>query len=236
MSGWKAKRFWKEASVRAAPGGFSVWLDSRQLKTPAKAALVVPTEAMARAIAAEWQAQEAAIDPRTMPVTRAANAAIDKVAVQFDEVADLIAAYGLSDLLCYRAAGPEALAARQAEAWDPLLDWAARTLGARLVTTVGVIPVDQPEASASALSGRVKLLDAFRLTALHDLVSISGSLVLGLAVMEGRIDPETAWKLSRIDEAWQNELWGADDEAEAVAEGRLTDIKSAHNILKLLGR
>lgn len=236
MSGWKTKRFWKEAAVREAPGGFSVWLDSRQLKTPAKATLVVPTEAMALAIAAEWQAQEAAIDPRTMPATRAANAAIDKVATQFDEVAELIAAYGQSDLLCYRAEGPDALAARQAAAWDPLLDWAALALDAPLVTTSGVVPVEQPEASTNALYMRVKSLDAFQLTALHDLVSISGSLVLGLAVLQGRIDAEMAWQLSRIDEVWQNELWGADDEAEAVAEGRLADIKSAHNFLKLLGR
>jgi len=234
MSGWKAKRFWTEATVRPAPGGFAIWLDARQVKTPAKAALVVPTEAMAHAIAAEWQAQEKAIDPRTMPVTRAANAAIDKVAVQFDEVAELIAAYGLSDLLCYRATGPEALAARQAAAWDPLLGWAAEALGAPLVTTHGVIPVAQPDTSAQALAGCVKALDAFRLTALHDLVSISGSLVLGLAVLHGRIDAETAWRLSRIDEEWQSELWGADEEAEAVAIGRLADIKSAHNILNLL--
>lgn len=234
MTGWKTKRFWTEATVRPDVGGHAVWLDARPLKTPAKAALAVPTLAMATAIAAEWQAQTDTIDPRSMPVTRAANAAIDKVTPQFDEVAQLIAAYGASDLLCYRAEGPAALVARQAAAWDPLLDWAEQTLGARLKTTAGIAPIAQPVAATDALTRHVTALDPFRLTALHDLVAISGSLVIGLAVLAGRIDAVTAWRYSRIDEDWQAELWGGDDDAEAVAAGRLADLKSAQNILRLL--
>lgn len=234
MTGWKTKRFWNEAAVRPAESGHAVWLDARPLKTPAKAPLVVPALAMAQAIAAEWQAQQGTIDPRSMPVTRAANAAIDKVTPQFAEVAQVIAAYGASDLLCYRAEGPAALVARQAAAWDPLLDWASQTLGARLQTTAGIAPVAQPKAATEALTRHVTALDPFRLTAVHDLVAISGSLVIGLAVLRGRIDADAAWQCSRIDEDWQAELWGSDDEAMAIASGKKADFKSAQNILRLL--
>jgi chaperone required for assembly of F1-ATPase len=216
VSGWTARRFWTEARAEPVAGGFALRLDSRPVRTPAGTPLVVPTRAMAEAIAAEWNAQEGSVKPLTMPVTRSANAALDKVAVQFDEVADLIAAYGASDLLCYRATGPERLVALQAEAWDPLLDWAAQALAAPLTVTSGVVPVDQPGPSLARLSARVAACTAFELTALHDLVAITGSLVLGLAVTEARLDAEAAWTLSRIDEAWQAGLWGRDEEAEAM--------------------
>ncbi len=217
MSNWVAKRFWKAATVTEAEGGFGVALDGRAVKTPAKAPLIVPSRALAEAIAAEWDAQVEKIDPGSMPVTRGANAAIDKVRTQHAEVAALIAEYGGTDLLCYRAEAPEALIARQAAAWDPLLDWAETVLGARLTVTQGVVPVAQPAAAQAALSARVAALDAFELAALHDLVGITGSLVLGLAVALGRLDAATAWDLARIDEAWQIEHWGADEEAEAQA-------------------
>jgi chaperone required for assembly of F1-ATPase len=217
MSNWAAKRFWKAATVTEAEGGFGVALDGRAVKTPAKAPLIVPSRALAEAIAAEWDAQVAKIDPTTMPVTRGANAAIDKVRTQHAEVAALIAEYGGTDLLCYRAEAPEALIARQAAAWDPLLDWAEAALGARLIVTQGVVPVEQPCAAMAALTARVAALDEFELAALHDLVGITGSLVLGLAVALGRLDAATAWDLARIDENWQIEHWGADDEAEEQA-------------------
>jgi len=217
MSGWTAKRFWKEATVEPEAGGFGVRLDGRAVKTPAKAPLVLPTRALAEAVAAEWDAQDEKIDPATMPFTRAANAAIDKVAVQFDEVAGLIAAYGETDLLCYRADGPEALTARQAEAWDPLLDWAEAALGARLTATAGVMHIAQPEPALDALRARVRSLDPFALTALHDLVGLSGSLIIGFAALENWSDADTLWHLSRIDEAWQEEQWGADEEAAELA-------------------
>jgi len=216
VSGWVPKRFWKEAQVDLVDGGFAVRLDGRAVRTPAKTPLVVPTVAMAEAIAAEWDAQEGVVRPLTMPVTRSANAALDKVAVQFAEVADLIAAYGGSDLLCYRAPGPERLIARQAEAWDPLLTWAATALAAPLEVTQGIVPVPQSAECLARLSARVEGLTAFELTALHDLVAITGSLVLGLAVTDARLDPETAWTLTRIDETWQAELWGRDEDAEAM--------------------
>lgn len=217
MSGWTAKRFWTSAEVAEMPGGFGVALDGRAVKTPAKAPLVVPTRAMAQAIAAEWDAQIDKINPATMPVTRGANAAIDKVRTQHAEVAALIADYGGTDLLCYRAEAPEDLIARQAAAWDGWLDWAATALGAQLRVTRGVIPVAQPPEATQALSARVAAMTEWQLAALHDLVSITGSLVLGLAVAEGRLDPAQAWDLARIDEEWQIEQWGADDEASAQA-------------------
>ncbi|HEY0275844.1 MAG TPA: ATP12 family protein [Paenirhodobacter sp.] len=217
MSGWAPKRFWQAATVVASPEGYGIALDGRPVKTPAKAALLVPTHRLAAALAAEWDAQVNKVDPATMPLTRAANAAIDKVAPQHDDVATYIAAYGETDLLCYRAEAASPLAARQAQGWDPVLDWADQALGARLVVTQGVVPVAQPAAALSALSARVRAMDAWQLAALHDLVGISGSLLLGLAITAGRLRAEEAWALSRIDEDWQAEQWGLDDEAAAHA-------------------
>lgn len=213
MSGWTAKRFWKEATVAEVAEGFAVHLDGRGVKTPAKAPLVLPTRAMAGAVAAEWQAQGEKIDPLTMPVTRSANAALDKVRSQHAEVAALIAAYGETDLLCYRAEKPEALVARQAAGWDRWLDWADAQYGARLTVTKGVLPVPQPDAARATLAARVEAHDVWELAALHDLVGITGSLVLGLAVAERQLSADEAWSLSRIDDDWQIEQWGEDEEA-----------------------
>lgn len=218
MSEWKAKRFWTAASVVPIDGGFTVHLDSRAVKTPAKTPLIVPTRAMAAAIAAEWDAQEGQIDPRTMPVTRSANAAIDKVAVQHPEVAQMIADYGDSDLLCYRAPGPVELIERQAQMWDPLLDWAEATLGVRLSTATGVVHVPQDHRHLTELSARVHAMDNFTLAAFHDLVSLSGSLILGFAVLMDHRSADEIWHLSRLDEEWQIEQWGADEDAAAMAE------------------
>lgn len=139
MSDWKPKRFWKTSAVVETDGGFTVELDARRVKTPAKAALILPTIEMAQAVAEEWDAQDKVVDPATMPFTRSANAAIDKVAIQHAEVADMLADYGDSDLLCYRATHPQALVTRQAQAWDPLLAQAADALGARLAPVAGVL-------------------------------------------------------------------------------------------------
>lgn len=213
MSGWKAKRFWKEAQVTEAEGGYTVHLDGRQVRTPAKAALVVPTRDMAAQIATEWDAQEDEVKPTTMPFTRSANAAIDKVRVQHAEVADMIADYGDSDLLCYRADSPDELVARQVAGWDPMLDWADAELGARLTVADGVMHVAQPDEAISRLRAEVHKFGAFQLTAFHDLVSLSGSLILGFAVARDRLNADQAYDLSLIDETWQAEQWGVDEEA-----------------------
>ncbi|WP_414896811.1 ATP12 family chaperone protein [Rhodovulum sp. YEN HP10] len=233
MSEWALKRFWTETGVTPAEAGFAILLDGRPVKTPAKRPLAVPTRAMAEAVAAEWDAQEDQVAPLSMPVTRAANAAIDKVMEQQAEVAELIAAYGESDLICHRAESPAELVSRQAEGWDPLLAWAAATLGAPLEPTRGVIPRPQPAESLTRLRTRVAGFDAFELTALHDLVGLSGSLVIGLAAAEGIEAPERLWELSRIDETWQQEQWGIDAEAAEVAAARRRDFLQARRFLDL---
>lgn len=235
MAEWAPKRFWKAAGFAPMAGGYAVTLDGRGVKTPAKAALVVPTEAMAAAIAAEWDAQEQVIAPETMPTTRAANSAIDKLKDQREVVIDMLAEYGGSDLLCYRAEGPQALIARQAEQWDPLLDWAETTLAAPLVQTAGIIHAVQNPASLAALRAEIAALDNFRLTAFHDLVAISGSLVLALAVVHGRLSADAAWTVSRLDEHWQAEQWGADEEALAIELRKRADFLQAHRFLGLCG-
>ncbi|WP_127115608.1 ATP12 family chaperone protein [Shimia sediminis] len=218
MSGWAKKRFWKAARVASDDGGFAIELDGRRVKTPAKVSLTVPTRAMADAIAAEWQAQEDEIDPRTMPVTRSANAAIDKVGQQHGEVAEMLAEYGGSDLLCYRATQPAELIARQAEKWDPMLAWAASTLGAELAPVSGVIHVAQPPEALARLRQQVHALTNFEMAAFHDLVSLSGSLILGFAAVHQARPIEELWALSRVDEDWQEQQWGSDEEATEHAE------------------
>ncbi|MHA1528353.1 MAG: ATP12 family chaperone protein [Alphaproteobacteria bacterium] len=228
------KRFWREVSVEAGGGGFAIRLDGRPLRTPAKAACLLPTRALARAVAAEWAAVEGEVDPAAMALTRAANSAIDRVIPEREAIAALIAAYGEADLICYRAPQPQGLARRQGEAWDPLLAWAAETLGAPLVSVEGVVHVAQLPESLARLGAAVRAHGPWELTALHDLVSISGSLVLGLAVSHGRLDAATAWPLSRIDEDWQVEEWGADDEAAAVAARRRANFADAARLLELV--
>lgn len=217
MSVWAARRFWTTASAVPVEGGFTVHLDDRPVRTPLKAPLVLPTLGLAEAVAAEWDAQVGKVNPETMPFTRTANSAIDKVAPQFDAVAAMLAEYGGSDLLCYRAEGPDDLVARQAEAWDPLLVWALERFGADLVVTSGVMHVAQPPESLIGLHRRVAGMSPFQLSAFHDLVALSGSLVLSLAVTDKRVSAEEAWNLSRIDEDWQISLWGEDEEAAEIA-------------------
>jgi chaperone required for assembly of F1-ATPase len=235
VSGWKAKRFWQKATVEAVEGGWTVRLDARPVRTPAKAPLVLPTRALAEAVADEWEAQQGEVKPDTMPFTRAANSAIDKVAPQQAEVVAIIAAYGGSDLLCYRATGPQDLCDRQARAWDPLLDWAAERLGARLAATAGVMHVAQAPDALARLSARVEAMTPFQIAAFHDLVALSGSLVVALAVVDGRIGAEEAWALSRLDECWQIEQWGEDEEAAAAAEVRRAAFHQAARFFALCG-
>lgn len=233
-SGWAPKRFWTQATAEPCDGGFAVRLDGRPVKTPGKALIVVPTPAMAAAMAAEWQAQADKIDPVTMPCTRAANSAIDKVTPQFAEVVALLAAYGETDLLCYRAAEP-ALRNRQDMAWDPLLDWSASALHAPLIVTTGVVPVNQPQCSLNRLHARLTALTPFQIVAAHDLIAISGSLVLALAVMDQHIAPDDAWTSTRIDEKWQSEQWGVDEEAAEAEAHRRTAFHQAERFFRLCG-
>lgn len=220
MSEWVKKRFWTEVSVADADSGFAVLLDGRGVKTPAKAALVVPTHAFAEIVAEEWRAQADVIDPSTMPATRAANAALDNVRGQMDEVAGLITDYGDSDLVCYRAEAPDRLVALEAEAWNPIVDWAAHRYGVRPLLRKGVVHAPQPFALLDSLRADVARLTAFELTCFHDLVAMSGSLLIALAVIDRFDTPEALWSMSRVDEDWQIAQWGADEEAAALTAER----------------
>ena len=233
-AGWARKRFWKTATVAAQEDGFTVLLDGRPVRTPAKTPFLAPTQAAAAAAAAEWDAQEEQVDPGAMPVTRMINTALDRVAPQIEAVRAEIAGYGGTDLLCYRADSPATLVANQAAAWDPLLAWAERRYGARLTLCEGVMPVAQPQAALSPLNQAVAAFTAFELTALHDLVTIPGSLIIGLAVAEDQIDLDEAWRVSRIDEDWQISQWGEDAEAAETAARRRADLDAAATFLALV--
>jgi chaperone required for assembly of F1-ATPase len=234
MSGWNTKKkFWKDTSVSKTEAGFAVLLDGRGLKTPAKTQVVVPSQAIADALAAEWDADVEEIDPVAMPVTRWANAALDKVALQHAEVADMLADYGGTDLLCYRADSPEALTARQAALWDPILDWAAEALEARLTPTQGVMFQAQDEVALKRLRASVHALDNFELSAFHDLVALSGSLILAFAAIKELKPVEELWSLSRVDELWQEEQWGRDEAAHALTETKKAAFEQAMVHFKL---
>lgn len=229
-----ARRFWTRAETAPVETGHAVTLDGRRVRTPAGELFAAPTRAAAEAAAAEWEAQSERIQPETMPVTRAINTALDRVAPQIEAVRDEIAGYGASDLLCYRAPHPDALAHRQAEAWDPLLRWARDRFAASLVLAEGVMHVAQPETATRALRAAVGERDAFALTALFDLVTLSGSLVIGLAVEEGRLETAKGWRASRIDEDWQVEQWGEDAEASEAAARRARAFADAARLSALL--
>ncbi len=235
MSEWKAKRFWESVDTEASGGGYSVLLDGRSVRTPLRAPLLLPTQAMADAVAEEWQGQVETVDPLSMPGTRSANAAIDKVTVQHGEVAAMLAAYAETDLLCHRATYPEGLIEQQKKAWDPVLAWAEQTYGVPLTVTSGVLPALHPSDSLTVYSEIVSGYRPFSLTALHDLVGLSGSLLLGLYVANALADPEVVWRLSRIDEDWQISQWGEDEEAVAEAKIKRGSFLHAARFLTLAG-
>jgi chaperone required for assembly of F1-ATPase len=228
------KRFWRSVAAVGDEDGWAVRLDGKPLRTPARAPLVVPTEALARAIGAEWDGVGETVDPRAMPLTGLANAAIDRVAPEREAFAADLSRYGESDLACYRAESPRALAARQEESWDELLAWARRRFDVDFRTTCGVMHVEQPPATVRRLAHAVAALDAFRLAGLSPLVTIGGSLVAGLAVLEDAIPADEAWRAVTIDEQWQLEQWGGDAEAEERLANRRRDFLAAAAFLDLL--
>jgi chaperone required for assembly of F1-ATPase len=228
------KRFWKDVIVAKEDGGWGVALDTRPVRTPARAPLVVPTEALADAIADEWRGIAGEVDPRAMPLTGLANAAIDRVAPERQAFAAGLARYAEADLACYRAEGPRGLVERQEESWDALLAWARRRFDVDFATTCGIVHVEQPAATVDRLAHALASLDPFRLAGLSPLVTIGGSLVAALAVVEKAITPEAAWDAVSVDERWQLEQWGADAEAEAALENRRRDFLAAARFLDLL--
>jgi len=231
---FEPKRFWDTARVAETTGGFGVFLDKRDLKTALKNPVIVPTQAFAEQIALEWAAVDGNIRKHLMPFTRMAEAALDAAGSEYTKIVDNLTGYGETDLLCYRAETPVELITRQAEHWDPLLDWAAQALAAPLNKTQGIIAIEQPRRSIEKLRVCVEQFDLFQLTAFYDLVKISGSLVIALAVSRKHIDAATGWRLSAVDDAWQIEQWGTDEEARVLAESRQQNFETANLALTLL--
>lgn len=229
------KVFWTKAEPQAAEGGYGIALDGRTLRTPARTPLVMPTEALAAAVAEEWQAQEERIQPETMPLTRAANAALDKLTLQFEDTVDVLAQYAETDLVCFPAAEPEPLATRQRDAWLPLIDWLRDSHGLHLVQTTGVLPVPQPAETSAAFRDWISQRGTFSLMGVHELITLSGSVVIARAVVEGALTPEAAWDVAHIDEAYQVEQWGEDAEARAALETKRMGFHSGARLLSLLG-
>jgi len=231
-----AKRFYKSTSVAKRDGGYAVLLDGRAIKTPRKRELIAPTEPLASAVAAEWDAQKEHIDPGTMPLTRILNSAIDAVSERMGEVADDIVAFAGSDLLCYRAESPAGLVKRQSEAWDPVLAWAKKELGADFRLRAGLMPIEQPAEALAAIRTALSGLDALSLAALHVLTTIGGSALLALAHLRGLLSADEAWSSATVDEVWQSEQWGRDAEAEATAALKRAEFEAASLCLCLRPR
>ena len=228
------KRLYKKAEPVPREGTYAVALDGRPVKTPGKRDLTVPTRALAGAIAKEWNAQEGEVRPATMPMTRLATTTLDRVATQREAVVQQTANYAGTDLLCYRAVHPRALAARQQSMWQPLIDWAVLRYDAPLSVTNGVIPKSQATTSLRAFAAAVTELDDFALTALHLATTACGSLVLGLALLEGRIDAAEAFAASQLDESFQVEAWGEDPEQLERRRALAADVEAAARFISLL--
>jgi chaperone required for assembly of F1-ATPase len=228
------KRVYKSVTTQAVEDGWGVMLDGRKLRTPAKRDLRVPSERLAAAIAAEWDAQDPDIRPETMPLTRLATTAIDRTAEKRAEIAADVANYAGTDLVCYRADHPPALVARQEAAWQPLIDWAAGRYDAGLAATAGIVPLAQSPASLKVFAGVVGALDDFRLTAIQAATAACGSLVIALALYEGRLDADAAFAASQLDETFQIEGWGEDAEAAQRRAALAADIQATARFLDLV--
>jgi chaperone required for assembly of F1-ATPase len=231
--GPQRKRFYKTVGLSETPDGFAIMLDDKTVRTPSRHPLVVPTSAIAEVMIAEWDAQQDVIDPTSMPVTRLANSVIDAIRdeAQTQAVADDIAKYFSTDLLFYRAGYPEALIAREAAAWDPVLFWAADDLGAHFILAEGIVHVSQPEQAVA--SARAALpSDPWAIAALHLVTTITGSALLALALLHGHLNADQVWTAAFVDEDWNIEKWGLDEEVAARRAARQVDFKAAVLVLK----
>jgi chaperone required for assembly of F1-ATPase len=227
------KRFYAQAAAQPVEGGWQVTLDGQPIRTPAKAPLVVPTAALAEAIADEWAAQGDVVKPASMPLTGLANAALDRVGADRAAFIDSLAAYGDGDALAYRAEHPDDLVQRQIASWNPILDWAERRYGVEFELVTGIMHRPQPPGTVAALRAALEGLDDFALTAMQQLVTISGSLVAALALREGAVDAETAWTAGHLDELYQVEKWGEDSLAAEARANRRAAFDAAYRFLQL---
>jgi chaperone required for assembly of F1-ATPase len=230
------KRFYSEATTVNHDAGFAIQLDGRTIKTPSREALVVPTEPLAQAIAAEWNALGDEIDPEKLPLTKIANTAIDGVRAREREVHDDIVRYIGNDLLFYRAETPGALAARQAEAWDPILAWFAETFGAEFKTTAGIMPIEQNMVSIAKAASALTNETAMSLAPLHLMTTLTGSALLTIAHLKGHLTTDQVWHATHVDEDWQIEQWGHDDEAAERRSRRRNELQNTADFLAMLRR
>ena len=226
------KRFYKSVTVNETGEGCRLLLDGRPVQTPARQPLLLPSRVLAEAVAEEWRVQGEEIEPASMPLTRLVNTVLDGVRATRQDVIAVILRLGANDLLSYRAESPAELARRQTQ-WDSILDWAADRHGARLLVTSGITPIEQPADAMAALGRAVSSRDDYAVAALHVLASVTGSLVLGLAVLDEALTPASAFALSRLDEGFQAEKWGLDREAEERAERLAAEMEQAARLAKL---
>ena len=231
--GQQRKRFYTSAGFASVADGFAITLDGKPVRTPSRQPLVAPTQQLAEAIATEWAAQNDIIDPMSMPLTRLANSVIDAVADRVEAVADDVARYFESDLLFYRAGHPDTLVEREARHWDPVLFWAADTLGAHFILAEGIVHVRQPEPAVAAARAALPD-DPWSIAALHVVTASTGSALLALALLRGVLDRDQVWAAAHVDEDWNIEKWGVDEEVAARRAAKLVDFEAAASILKIL--
>jgi chaperone required for assembly of F1-ATPase len=231
--GPRRKRFYANAGVVESPGGFAITLDDKPVRTPSGRALVAPTREIADAIVAEWDAQKEIIDPLTMPMTRLANSVVDAVVDRVEAVTEDVAKYLGSDLLFYRAGHPEALVAREAALWDPVLFWAADALGAHFILAEGIVHVRQPDSAVAAARAALPA-DPWSIAALHVVTTLTGSALLALALLQDVLDSDQVWAAAHVDEDWNMEKWGVDAEVAARRAVRSVDFKAAASVLTAL--
>jgi chaperone required for assembly of F1-ATPase len=229
----RRKRFYASAGIAEKSGGFAITLDDKPVRTPSRRLLMAPSRKIAEAIAAEWDAQKEFVDPTTMPLTRLANSVIDAVAGRVEAVADDVAKYFHSDLLFYRAGHPDALVAREAEHWDPVLFWAADALGAHFILTEGIVHVRQPDQAIAAARAALPAAP-WPIAALHVVTTITGSALLALALMRGALDEDQVWAAAHVDEDWNVEQWGVDEEVAARRLARFYDFRAAATVLRAM--
>jgi len=229
----RRKRFYARAAIAETADGFYITLDDKPIRTPSGRQVVVPRREIADAVVAEWEAQKEFIDPLTMPMTRLANSVVEAVVDRVEAVAEDMAKYFQSDLLFYRAGHPEALVSREAAHWDPLLFWAAETLGAHFILAEGIVHVRQPESAIAAVRAALPA-DPWSIAALHVVTSLTGSALLALALKRGVLAPDQVWAAAHVEEDWNSEKWGADEEVAARRAARLVDFMAAVSILKAL--
>ena len=230
------RRFYREVTVQRGDDGWQIALDGKLLRSPVKAPLLLPSEALAQAIQAEWDGQAERIQPQSMPMMQLASTAVDRVTPNRAQIAADITAYAASDLICYRAEAPAELVRRQVEHWQALLDWASHRFDVSLRTTTGIMAIEQSAQSLAIFARVVDQLDPWRLTALANITATAGSLVIALALLEGRLTPEAAAAAAQLDELYQAERWGEDAEAATRRQGQAREIADAARFVTLLDK